>query len=101
LNTTDQSIPVNFTLLFFLATMAKPYNSFAMIDDKFVPLARVMWVANTPHFCGDEECEREGQYEVGLENGESLWGNLPDRDTLLEKLDRWANDPGFSDESEE
>ena len=41
-----------------------------LIDDKWVPLYRVVWVAQLPHFCGSEECEREGQYEVRLDNGE-------------------------------
>ena len=33
---------------------------FFLVDDKHVPLYRVMWVAATPHFCGADDCEREG-----------------------------------------
>jgi hypothetical protein len=33
---------------------------FAIVDDKYVPLYRVIWVAATPHFCGADDCEREG-----------------------------------------
>jgi hypothetical protein len=59
------------------------------IDDKHVPLYRVMWVAATPHFCGEEDCIREGFYEIRLEQGESVWATAPERDTMLEKLDAW------------
>ena len=45
---------------------------FCLIDDKHIPLYRVMWVAATPHFCGAEDCTREGFYEVRLEQGESV-----------------------------
>ena len=60
-----------------------------LIDDKFVPLYRVMWVAAVPHFCGSEDCLREGQYEVRLEQDESVWGNREERDQLLVALERW------------
>ena len=33
---------------------------FCRIDDKHIPLYRVMWVSATPHFCGEEDCVREG-----------------------------------------
>ena len=46
---------------------------FCIVDDKYVPLYRVMWVSVTPHFCGDEQCLREGFYEIRLEQGESVW----------------------------
>ena len=42
------------------------------VDDKQIPLYRVMWVSELPHFCGDSECDREGQYEIRLEQGESV-----------------------------
>ncbi len=35
---------------------------FCTIDDKQVPLYRVLWVSALPHFCGDDDCQREGQY---------------------------------------
>ncbi len=57
---------------------------FCVVDDKHVPLYRVMWVASTPHFCGAEDCEREGQYEIRLEQGESVWAKQPEaRDSML------------------
>ncbi len=62
---------------------------FCTIDDKFVPLYRVMWVAATPHFCGNEDCQREGQYEVRLEQGESVWASLRERDQMLAALETW------------
>ena len=46
---------------------------FCQIDDKLVPLYRILWIAQLPHFCGSDECDREGQYEVRLEHEESLW----------------------------
>ena len=53
---------------------------FCRIDDKHIPLYRVIWVAATPHFCGDEECVREGYYEIRLEQGESVWASVEERD---------------------
>ena len=64
---------------------------FCIVDDKHVPLYRVMWVAATPHFCGADDCEREGQYEVRLEQGEVVWATRVDRDTLLQALEEWAD----------
>ena len=43
---------------------------FCIIDDKHVPLYRVLWVSATPHFCGEAECQCEGLHEVALEGGE-------------------------------
>ena len=56
---------------------------FCQIDDKFVPLYRVMWIAAVPHFCGDEECQREGFYEIRLEQDESVWAKPEERDKML------------------
>lgn len=64
---------------------------FCTVDDKHIPLYRVMWVAATPHFCGADDCEREGQYEVRLEQGEVVWAKRPDRDNLLNALEEWAD----------
>lgn len=64
-------------------------SNFAIVDDKYVPLYRIMWVAATPHFCGEEDCQREGYYEVRLEQGESLWANMQERDGVLTSLDHW------------
>ncbi len=62
------------------------------IDDKYVPLYRVLWVAATPHFCGAEDCEREGYYEIRLETGESVWANTPERDGMIAALNKWQED---------
>lgn len=65
-------------------------NGFCTIDDKFVPLHRIVWVSVLPHFCGSEECAREGQYEVRLQGGETVWAvSLAQRDTVLAALDDW------------
>lgn len=68
------------------------------IDDKQVPLYRVMWVAGTPHFCGEEDCVREGFYEVRLEHGESVWANSTERDKLVEQLEGWQGGLGPPEE---
>ncbi|MCA9246830.1 MAG: hypothetical protein KDA42_06930 [Planctomycetales bacterium] len=62
---------------------------FALIDDKHVPLYRVMWIAATPHYCGAEDCTREGFYEVRLEQGESVWANRDERDQAILALEAW------------
>lgn len=68
-----------------------------LIDDKHVPLYRIMWIADTPHFCGEEDCMREGQYEVRLELDESLWASRDERDGALQSINAWrggTGDPG-------
>ena len=72
---------------------------FVLVDDKHVPLYRVIWVAATPHFCGEEDCQREGYYEVRLEQGEAVWATQQERDMLLEALEEWAG--GAPPEEEE
>ncbi|OUT61829.1 hypothetical protein SV7mr_11530 [Stieleria bergensis] len=66
--------------------MASPL---VVIDDKHVPLARVIWVADLPHFCGNPECECEGEYEVRLEADESLWTSQRGRDQVVQALETW------------
>jgi hypothetical protein len=68
------------------------------VDDKHVPLYRVMWVAATPHFCGEEDCLREGAYEVRLEQDESLWAVPAERDNLLAMLELWQGGLGPADD---
>ena len=68
------------------------------IDDKHVPIFRVVWVADLPHFCGVDECPHEGYYEVRLEAEESLWINLQARDGVLETLNHYYADPDDRDE---
>ena len=74
---------------------------FCSIDDKFIPLYRVMWVAKTPHFCGDEDCSREGYYEIRLEQEESVWANADERDKMLEALEQWQGELDELDEDDE
>ena len=64
-------------------------SAFCLIDDKNIPVYRILWVAELPHFCGADECEREGQYEVRLEQGESVWGNQVERDAVLAAIEAW------------
>ena len=62
---------------------------FCRIDDKQIPLYRVLWVAATPHFCGEDECQFEGRHEVALEGGESVWANHDEQQRLLEMIEEW------------
>ncbi len=68
------------------------------IDDKHVPLYRVIWIGDLPHFCGHEDCEREGQYEIRLEQDESIWAGREDRDRMLDALQQWHGGLGSTDE---
>ena len=70
------------------------------IDDKHVPLYRVMWVAATPHFCGDEDCLREGCYEVRLEQEEAVWASVTERDELMTMLEAWQGGLGPDEETD-
>lgn len=73
----------------------KPEMSiFVVVDDKSVPLYRVMWISSLPHFCGEEDCSREGQYEVRLEQGESVWASLAQRDEVLAAMEKWQGGMG-------
>jgi len=62
---------------------------FCKIDEKYVPLYRILWISALPHFCGDTECQREGEYEVRLEEGESVWGSREERDAALAAIEAW------------
>lgn len=73
---------------------------FFVVDDKHVPLYRVVWIAATPHFCGEDDCSREGYYEIRLEQGESVWANGKERDGLIEAIQGW-HDGVSPDGSEE
>ncbi len=67
-------------------------SAFCLIDDKHVPLYRIVWVSQLPPFCGDDECQREGQYEVRLEGGESVWADdVRERDAVLEAVEAWQS----------
>ena len=69
-----------------------------LVDDKNVPLYRIMWVSAIPHFCGAEDCQSEGKYEVRLENGESVWANTSERNDTIEALERWRGGLDLSDD---
>ena len=62
---------------------------FCTIDDKRIPLYRILWISELPHFCGNGECEREGQYEIRLEQNETVWANLQEHDAAIEALGTW------------
>ena len=67
-------------------------NGFCTIDDKLVPLYRIVWVAALPHFCGSDDCAREGQYEVQLERADSVWAvSIEQRDEILAAVDAWQS----------
>lgn len=71
------------------------------VDDKMIPLYRVMWVSATPHFCGEEDCIREGFYEIRLEQGESVWANTEQRDEMQRRLEEWQGGLGPVDEADD
>jgi hypothetical protein len=71
---------------------------FCLVDDKHIPVYRVMWVAATPHFCGAPECEHEGDYEIRLEQGEAVWGSREERDAMLQALEAWQGGLGPPEE---
>lgn len=63
------------------------------VDDKHVPLYRVVWVSDVPHFCGEDDCMHEGDYEVRLDVEDSIWTNGHGRDIVLHALQKWCSDP--------
>lgn len=68
---------------------------YCRVDDKFVPIYRILWVAATPHFCGEDDCQCEGAYEIRLEQDESVWAQSPqERDAVLKSLEEWCGGPG-------
>ena len=76
-------------------------SNMCLIDDKHVPLYRVVWVSAVPHFCGAEDCAREGQYEVRLDHEESVWGNREERDRVLEALELWQGRLGSEEDEQQ
>ncbi len=62
---------------------------FCNIDDKHVPLYRIVWISALPHFCGHEDCQREGMYEVRLEQEETIWATRDQRDAALAAIEVW------------
>ena len=72
---------------------------FCLIDDKHVPVWRIMWIAAIPHFCGSADCQHEGDYEIRLEQRESVWATQQERDAALKAIEAWQND--MEEEEEE
>lgn len=66
---------------------------FCLVDDKHIPLYRVMWISAVPHFCGEDDCQREGFYEIRLEQDESVWAKTEERDKMLAQIEAWQGDP--------
>lgn len=62
---------------------------FANVDDKHVPLYRIVWVSEVPHFCGAEDCTVEGKYEIRLDAAESLFGTSEERDAVIRDMESW------------
>jgi hypothetical protein len=68
-------------------------------DLKYVPLYRILWVSALPHFCGSPDCQQEGNYEVRLEDGESVWASSPEeRDAVLRALEAWSGETSPDDD---
>lgn len=67
---------------------------FCQIDDKLIPLYRILWVSELPHFCGSDDCQREGEYEIRIEGGESVWGDQEERDAVLTAIEAWQSNKG-------
>ncbi len=71
---------------------------FCVVDDKNIPLYRVMWISNLPHLCGHDDCMHEGDYEVWLEQEESVWASREERDSLLQTIEAWQNGDEFDED---
>jgi hypothetical protein len=64
---------------------------FCKVDDKLIPLYRILWVSEVPHFCGEDDCLCEGMYEIRLEEDESVWAQTPaERDGVVTALESWC-----------
>jgi hypothetical protein len=71
---------------------------FCVVDDKSIPLYRVMWISNLPHFCGHDDCMHEGDYEVRLEQDDSVWASREERDNLLQAIEAWQCGDEFDED---
>ena len=74
---------------------------FCTVDDKHIPLYRVLWISDIPHFCGHVDCSAEGRYEIRLEQDESVWANREERDKMLATMEHWQSGLGAEEETEE
>jgi hypothetical protein len=69
------------------------------VDEKYVPLYRILWISALPHFCGSDDCQREGHYEIRLEQGESVWAvSQEERDEALAALEQWSGSDSVGDD---
>jgi hypothetical protein len=67
------------------------HQVFCKVDDKFIPLYRILWISETPHFCGEDDCMCEGMYEIRMEQDESVWAHSPaERDGVVAALEQWC-----------
>ena len=64
---------------------------FCRVDDKQIPLYRVIWISATPHFCGEVDCQCEGLHEVALEGGETVWAKSVETEMLMEMIEEWQS----------
>jgi len=63
-----------------------------LVDDKHIPLYRILWVSDVPHFCDSDECQREGEYEIRLDGDESVFGSREERDAVLAAIEAWQGE---------
>jgi len=67
------------------------HQVFCKVDDKLIPLYRILWISEVPHFCGEDDCQCEGMYEIRLEEDESVWASSPvERDGVVQALESWV-----------
>jgi hypothetical protein len=76
-------------------------SAFCKVDEKFVPLHRILWISALPHFCGSNDCQREGHYEIRLEQGETVWAiSQAERDEALAALEHWSGSDAVDDDDD-
>ena len=73
---------------------------FCKVDDKHVPLCRIIWVSDLPHFCGAAECQREGLYEIRLEQGEIVGPTSQTTTRRSRRLEAWLNGSRSAEDEE-
>ena len=69
---------------------------FCQIDDKHVPLFRVLWISDLPHFCGEDDCLCEGQYEIRWRTRNRSGVRRIERDAMLKAIEEWQG--GFNED---
>ena len=71
---------------------------FCVVDDKHIPLYRVMWIAATPHFCGAERLRSRGLLRSAPRTGRVGVGQYRGRDGILAALESWQGGTGPTDD---